>query len=494
MRSSKFLRTLALACATIALGMAISAQAQTLNYFANFDGKNGWEPYGSVTQATDGNFYGTTGGGINGVYGNDNVFRMTPSGEISSIYNFGSQPNCTNGTLPFTAPILGSDGNLYGVTYAGGTVCGGNGVVYKMTLNGAITILHTFCSSKSCADGGEPSGMILASDGNFYGATGFGGTASYGTIFKISPTGKYQVLYSFCSQANCTDGEGADFPPIQGRDGNFYGTTGAGGTLGAGVFYELTASGVYKVLHNFCGYFNCPVGEYSYAYTITQGANGNFYGTTDAGVFELTSTGQYTALAKFAGEPSTMGWPGTPLILASDGNFYGTFIGGSSGSWAPYATGGIYEITPQGELKALYGFCRGCDSTGSTTQGFTPLDQVFQGTDGNFYGTTAYGGIGGGKGGAGDWGFGTVFQFSNGLSPLVETVPVAGKAGQSVIILGYGLSGTTGVTFNGIAAEFTVESDTYIRATVPAGASSGMVSVDTPAGTLKSNPQFVVTK
>ena len=439
MRSSKFLRTLALACATIALGMAISAQAQTLNYFANFDGKNGWEPYGSVTQATDGNFYGTTGGGINGVYGNDNVFRMTPSGEISSIYNFGSQPNCTNGTLPFTAPILGSDGN-------------------------------------------------------FYGATGFGGTASYGTIFKISPTGKYQVLYSFCSQANCTDGEGADFPPIQGRDGNFYGTTGAGGTLGAGVFYELTASGVYKVLHNFCGYFNCPVGEYSYAYTITQGANGNFYGTTDAGVFELTSTGQYTALAKFAGEPSTMGWPGTPLILASDGNFYGTFIGGSSGSWAPYATGGIYEITPQGELKALYGFCRGCDSTGSTTQGFTPLDQVFQGTDGNFYGTTAYGGIGGGKGGAGDWGFGTVFQFSNGLSPLVETVPVAGKAGQSVIILGYGLSGTTGVTFNGIAAEFTVESDTHIRATVPAGATTGMVSVDTPAGTLNSNPQFVVTQ
>ena len=96
--------------------------------------------------------------------------------------------------------------------------------------------------------------------------------------------------------------------------------------------------------------------------------------------------------------------------------------------------------------------------------------------------------------GGGGVGFGTAFQFSNGLAPLVETVPVVGKAGQGIIILGNGLTGTTSVTFNGIPAEFTVESDTYIRATVPAGATTGMVSVDTPAGRLNSNPQFLVTK
>jgi len=493
MRNSKsqFTLGLALACAAITFSLAVCAQAQTLNYFADFNGANGWEPYGSVTQATDGNFYGTATNGIEG--GGGNIFRMTPTGEIASVYKFCSQPNCADGAFPQTAPILGSDGNLYGVTYTGG-IEGSAGVFYQLSTDNTFKVLYSFCPNFPCPDAGQdPNGIILASDGNFYGTTNYGGTAGVGTIFKITPSGKYTQLYSFCSQTNCTDGSYSVFPPVQGKDGNFYGTASAGGTLGAGVFYELTSAGVYKVIHNFCS-TSCPKSEYAWAYTITQGANGNFYGTTYAGAFEITSTGRYTKLASFAGEPALMGWPGTALTLASDGNFYGTFIGGGSGSWAPYATGGIYEITPHGKLKALYGFCRGCDSSGSTTLGFTPLDPVFQATDGNFYGTTAYGGIGGGKGGAGDFGFGTAFQFSNNLGPLVETVPVAGKAGKSVLILGYGLSGTTGVTFNGVQAAFTVESDTYIKATVPKGATTGTVSVFTPAGTLNSNPQFVVMR
>jgi uncharacterized protein (TIGR03437 family) len=91
-------------------------------------------------------------------------------------------------------------------------------------------------------------------------------------------------------------------------------------------------------------------------------------------------------------------------------------------------------------------------------------------------------------------GYGTIFTLSNGLSPLVETVPVAGPVGQTVLILGNRLTGTTSVTFNGAEAAFTVESDTYIKARVPAGATTGTVSVVTPSGTLKSNPQFVVSK
>ena len=85
-------------------------------------------------------------------------------------------------------------------------------------------------------------------------------------------------------------------------------------------------------------------------------------------------------------------------------------------------------------------------------------------------------------------------EFSNGLAQSVQTAPKAGAVGKSVLILGNGLTGTSSVTFNGVEAAFTVESDTYIKATVPKGATTGVVSVVAPSGTLNSNPQFVVTK
>jgi uncharacterized repeat protein (TIGR03803 family) len=134
---------LALAVLALTFSLTVCAQAQTLTYLAEFGGDNGWEPFGPVVQATDGNFYGITALGGRG-YGN--VFRMTPSGEITSLYNFCSQANCTDGATPDTAPILGSDGNLYGVTLAGGRILaggGGNGVFYRLTLAGQFTVLSS---------------------------------------------------------------------------------------------------------------------------------------------------------------------------------------------------------------------------------------------------------------------------------------------------------------------------------------------------------------
>ncbi len=143
----------------------------------------------------------------------------------------------------------------------------------------------------------------------------------------------------------------------------------------------------------------------------------------------------------------------------------------------------MFEIPSAGGYKQLSAF------EPRSNQGYNPLAALFQATDGNFYGTTAYGGLlNHGSG------YGTVFKFSSGLNPLVETVPMGGKVGSSTLILGNNLTGATSVTFNGVQAAFTVESDTYIRVTVPAGATTGKVSVVTPAGTLNSNPQFVVTK
>jgi uncharacterized repeat protein (TIGR03803 family) len=465
----------------ITLTLAVCAQAQTVSYLAKFGGKNGWEPFGSVVQATDGNFYGTTALGGNG---HGNIFRMTPTGEITSIYSFCSQTNCTDGATPDTTPILGSDGNLYGVTLAGGDILaggGGNGVFYRLTLAGQFTVLHDFCTADGCPDGGNPPGIMQASDGNFYGVALTGTGSDAGLIFKISPSGKFTTIHTFCSQTNCVDGSGGSAPPIQGRDGNFYGVTGGGGTEGGGVFYELTAAGSYQVLHNFCSP-SSQCAEGSLPNQIVQDAKGNFFGTTIGGaaVFEITSTGEYKVLDN----PVLPGNPGElqPLTLASDGNLYATSGGGNPLDGGD-GLGTIFEISPAGKFTPLYLFC-GC---GNPASGYNPEGQLFQGTDGNFYGTTIFGGKSIEK-------FGTVFKLSKGLSPFVKTVPVAAKVGKQIIILGNNLSGTTGVMFNGVQANFTVESDSYIKATVPAGATTGTVSVVTPSGMLNSNPQFVVTK
>jgi uncharacterized repeat protein (TIGR03803 family) len=482
--TSQFNLSRAFARAAIAFSLSVCAQAQSVTYLANFNGKNGSAP-GPVIQATDGNFYGTTFNG--GAYSQGNVFRMTPTGKLNSIYSFCSQPKCADGQTPESAPVLGSDGNLYGVTNSGGSSAN-SGVVYKMTLGGKITTLYSFCATRPCNDGQYPTGIIQASDGNFYGTTTSGGEFGSGTIFKIGPTGTFKLLYTFCSLANCADGGIPLFPPMQGSDGNLYGATNGGGTAEgeSGVVYELTPDGAFKVLQNFCYPFSATCFTGAYPTRLVQDADGNFFGTTATGgsynsgtVFEITSTDKLIGLHRFdysGGVAATWG-----LTLASDGNLYGVATDNANFASAtgnkPNIYGIIFRITPAGEFTTLASFYD------------APIGPLFQGTDGNLYGTTDEGGPGGNG-----YGYGTVFKLSTGSSALVETVPVAGPVGKNVIILGNGLTGTTSVTFNGVAAAFAVESDTYIKATVPPGAATGVVSVVTPAGTLNSNPQFVVTK
>jgi uncharacterized repeat protein (TIGR03803 family) len=462
---------LALTALVLTLSLAVCAQAQTFSYLADFDGTNGYQPFGSLTQATDGNFYGTTTNG--GGHGYGNVYRITPSGEITSIYNFCKRPNCADGTTPESAPVLGSDGNLYGTTTGIGY---GYGTVYKMTLSGKLTTLYTFCSLAECADGSFPNGLLLASDGNFYGTTFGGGNFNEGTIFKITPAGQFTSLYSFCSLANCADGIRPVSSPIEGNDGNFYGATWQYPT--GGVLYRFTLAGDYKVLYSFCrGIIICSGG--SEAVAIVQDANGNFFGTTQYGggsggygtVFELTAKQQFINLHNF--DKTDGAYPDEGLTLADDGNFYGITAEGG-----PANAGTIFEITAAGTFRTLYTF--------APPYGDEPAGPLLQGTDGNLYGTTPS------NPGYDPWG--TVFKFSNGLGQSVRTAPGAGEVGKTVLILGNGLTGSTSVTFNGVEAAFKVESDTYIKATVPTGATTGVVSVVTRSGTLNSNPQFVVSK
>ncbi|MGB6472140.1 MAG: choice-of-anchor tandem repeat GloVer-containing protein, partial [Candidatus Acidiferrales bacterium] len=150
----------------------------------------------------------------------------------SVLYSFGSQggTDCTDGAVPLAGLIQGSDGNFYGTTRVGGNT-NDAGTVFKLTPSGILTTLYSFCSQggTDCTDGEYPyGGLIQGSDGNFYGTTFEGGDGYFnvGTVFKITPSGTLTTLYSFCSQANCTDGELPYAGLIQGSDGNFYGTTG----------------------------------------------------------------------------------------------------------------------------------------------------------------------------------------------------------------------------------------------------------------------------
>lgn len=459
---SRFTLGLALAFAALTLSLGLCAQAQTFTFLATFNGNNGSSP-NAVVQGTDGNFYGAAFSG--GAFGQGDVFRATPTGEITAIYSF----SCTAASCYVNDPfsmILGSDGSLYGVSLYGGK-SPGQGSIFRVTLDGKFSGVYAFPQHV----GENPNSIAQSSDGNLFGTAANGGEYGHGTFFRISTTGELKGLHAFCSQPNCLDGA---FPlsAIQGRDGNFYGTTVQGGAHGAGAIYELTAAGNYRVLYSFCSLRYCDDG--GDPLSIVQDNDGNFFGAGygDGGfqkfgtVFEFTAAHQFRVLHSF--NPLVDGGdPSAGVTLGNDGNVYGVNLYGKN------SDGTIYESTPDGDFSLLYTFNGNGD----------PTSPLFQGTDGNFYGTTdPYRGNG------------AFFRLSNNLSPLVKTVPVAGKVGQSVIILGNNLTGSTGVTFNGVAAEFKVESDTYIKATVPKGATTGMVSVDTPAGTLNSNPQFVVMR
>jgi uncharacterized repeat protein (TIGR03803 family) len=319
MKSMRFSLQLVTALA-ITFGLAMSAEAQILHTIAVFDGNNGNGPYSSVVQGTDGNIYGTTDSGGNVNTQSGTLFRVTPSGKLTDLYNFCSKPRCTDGSSPASPPAVGTDGNLYGV--AGGGILN-QGVVYKMTLSGEFTTLYSFCAVHPCTDGIGPTGIILGGDGNFYGTTGVGGSAANGgTIFSISPTGQFKLLYTFCSVTNCADGGNPVYPPILGTDGNFYGVTWAGGALGGGVLYELSSTGTYSVLYDFCLYSEGCSGP-GEPYDVVRDANGNFFGTTEysasgspyGSVFEITSSNQLLVLHNF---DDYNDWPYEGVTLGSE--------------------------------------------------------------------------------------------------------------------------------------------------------------------------------
>lgn len=455
---------------------AIGASAQTFSTVFAFSGANGEDPeYMTAIQGTDGNFYGTTsfgGAHQSGKNLGGTVFKLTPEGQLTTLYSFCARPSCADGELPFAGLVQGSDGSFYGTTGGGGA--NALGTVFKITSAGVLTVLHSFNST----DGAQPrSPLIQATDGNFYGTTSIGGIQNDGTVFKITAAGALTTLYSFCAQKNCADGSAPIAGVVQATDGNFYGTTG-GLDNNVGTAFKLTPAGSLTTLYTFCTVLDstCTHGSYPTG-GLVQGSDGNFYGTTYYGgpnafgtVFKLTSAGKLTTLHTFVQTDGE--YPIAGLVQGSDGAFYGTtLIGGGESS------GAIYKITSTGVFTSLYSL--ECESE-FCPDGSNPYGGLLQSTDGTFYGTTF-----GNRG--------TIFNLNVGLNPFIETRPSSGKVGAAVRILGTNLTGATSVTFKGVAATFTVVSASEIRATVPAGASTGIVVVTTPGGTLSSNARFRVT-
>ena len=362
-------------------------------------------PMGQLVQAADGNYYGVTQqGGENGqVYnGYGSVFKLTPSGTMTTIYSFCEQSDCSDGLYPEAGLVQGSDGNFYGVANQGGASIG-FGTVYKVTPAGAFTLLYSFTN---VADGAYPVGaLVQGDDGNFYGTTTSGGASGpggSGTIFQVTPAGKFTTIHSFCSQTDCTDGATPAGGLLEGSDGNFYGTTQSGGTdssgcdgYGCGTIYRVTKAGALTTLYSFQDGADGAGPETG----LVEASDGSYYGSTLSGgtpsdgcleygcgtAFQLKGSALNT-LYSFTGAADG-GASNGRLVLASDGNFYGTtgyFTVGTDNN----SGGTVFEMTPSGGLTTLYTFC----AQTNCTDGDVPSGGVTQGSDGNFYGVTTYGG------------------------------------------------------------------------------------------------------
>jgi uncharacterized repeat protein (TIGR03803 family) len=469
------------ACAVLLIctATAIAASAQTFKHLATFDWSNGGYPEAALVQGRDGNLYGTTYEG--GLYGWGTVFRLTPTGKLTTLYNFCAQTDCLDGAQPLAGLVLATDGNFYGTTtYGGGGGCSsygynGCGTVFKITPGGTLTTLHTFAGYPT--DGVNPryGSLVQGTDGSLYGTTEYGGanlgygTVGSGTVFRITQSGAVTTLYSFCALTECTDGDVPGGGLVQSTDGSFYGTTSLGGNNSRGTVFKITPAAAFRALYS----FKAPNGRCPEA-SLVQGSDGNFYGTTENGgssdkgtVFKITPQGALTTLHSFGGKDGE--FLVSSLIQATDGNFYGPAGGGGTPGG-----GTIFEITLDGTFLTLFNF--------NDNDGENP-DGLFQDSGGLIYGLTDSGGT---------YYDGTVYSLDMGLGPFVAFVRSSGKVGQMVQILGQGFTGTTSVSFNGTPADFIVRKDTFLTATAPAGATTGPVTVTTPSGTLTSNLVFHV--
>jgi uncharacterized repeat protein (TIGR03803 family)/YD repeat-containing protein len=471
----------------------------------------------ALVQASDGNFYGLTYDG--GASNTGSIYRLTPQGEYTLMHSFveaegipGSS-SIEGGTM--RGLLQASDGALYGTANGGGD--SGFGTLFKMTLNGTFTVLHSFKGvTGNPPDGIGPEGnLIEASDGSLYGVTYRGGTNDKGTVFRVAPdpavssstnaatsasarsqkpttdvgfqppTDRVSTVYSFgTALGDPINPNGLLLAP----DGTLAGTSTGGGAnacpdangadIGCGTFFSLTPSTGELVFSSFpAPIVNVPptpdVRAYHPASGVVFARDNRFWGLTSAelgSIFSIANAGDSPTIENlfFGGDGSH---PLGSLLLGRDGNFYGTTV------FAGFSDlGTLFRLEFPDSPVRLASF--------NGLNGSSPSSGVIQGRDGNFYGTTDLGGANN---------EGTVYRFTLAAFPLVSALsPSSGAPLTQVVITGNNLNGTTAVQFNGVNATFSVDSPTQITATVPTGATSGYVKIMNRYGLAESPVKFIV--
>jgi len=329
------------------------------SFCANINCPDGDTP-SALVQATDGNFYGTTF--YRGPSHGGTVFRITPIGTLTTLYSFCANTNCTDGYGP-SALIQATDGNFYGTTASGGTSF--DGTVFRITPGGTLTTLYNFCAQSGCTDGAAPRGPLLqATDGNLYGITQSGGTNhncvnTCGTVFRITLGGAFTTLHSF-DGADGNDPFG--YPAgglMQATDGNFYGATEGGANkncyLGCGSVFKITPGGALTALHK----FDYTDGAHPFG-GLVQGTDGNFYGTTSQG--GATKYGTVFSLDVGLGVSLFANLVGNGTIASSDG-----YINCGTVCSASYKNGIASTLTATPAQGWVFSGWSGCDTTQGNT-------------------------------------------------------------------------------------------------------------------------------
>jgi len=449
----------------VLLAAPVAVSAQTYKVLHNFDcitGNAGAPALaGVIAQSPGGAMLTTSPHCANSTFPAE-AFRIWPDGTLQVVHNFGV-------TDPVGGLTLAMDGKFYGTTQRGGPTA--MGTVFKMTQNGSVTNL---CQFKNGSDGARPwAPPIQSAGGDFFGTTygtpSGGQQGDYGSVYRITKDGNFTVLHSFSQFAANPAG-----PLVQGTDSAFYGTTYRGGPGHYGTIFRVSSASDFKVLVN----FNWTNGAYPYA-GLTQASDGNFYGVAyeggdangDGVLFRMSPQGALTVLHTFTGGSDGAN-PVSGLVQASDGNLYGTNTAGGK-----YGYGVLFRATLAGVVVPLHDF------NWNQETGIQPIS-LFQHTNGILYGIANAGGPNN---------QGVFFSLNAGLPKFVTYLPVYGKPGALVEILGQGFTSTSQVSFNGtLAAAPDVVSPTYLRVVVPSGATTGPITVTTSTGPLKSNKVYVV--